>query len=346
MAHEAHDGAILSRVYTAAYPLILHTSQPLEWCRQPFPSGYIAGMSAGETYSALICIYYYLAMSLYCGSNLDTLEADLSTYTKTAKDFKQDRLHDTLSMLWQMVLNLQGESSRRTVLAGDAFNEYTAMQKYDETNNTFMIASTQMFKVFASVFLGEYEVAADLALAYFDLCNKHLAGQPGCIQMTFYCAYACYISISRRRRSSGVLNKYRRLATRAHKMIRAWTRGGNPNLPHQLAMLEAEKRLAKSKLGVISASRHHKVMKHYEQAIWIAGRSGRIHDQALANERMGNIWIRQGDKDRAKFKFDEAIRLHEDWGAHAKVVELMAQRDEIWGPPSEISVLLPADVPE
>jgi hypothetical protein len=72
---------------------------------------------------------------------------------------------------------------------------------------------------------------------------------------------------------------------------------------------------------------HYSACRHYEAAVLYAGRHGWRQDQALAHERYGMYLSRLdgGDERRhqhhhdALFHLREAVKLYDEWGAHAKV---------------------------
>ena len=66
----------------------------------------------------------------------------------------------------------------------------------------------------------------------------------------------------------------------------------------------------------------HLANKHYEVAILVAARRGFTNDKALAHERFGEHALRLGDLNDALYHFERSIVLYQEWGAHAKVVQL------------------------
>lgn len=69
---------------------------------------------------------------------------------------------------------------------------------------------------------------------------------------------------------------------------------------------------------------HYNACRHYEAAVLYAGRRGWRQDQALAHERYGMHLSRLANDDErhghdAHFHLREAVKLYDEWGAHAKV---------------------------
>merc|ERR1712232_51375 len=109
-----------------------------------------------------------------------------------------------------------------------------------------------------------------------------------------------------------------------HKIVKDWAKKGDPNCLHYDLLLDAEKAALKGKKDV--------AIESYQQAALQAGRSGFIHDQALANERLGDFSLDIGDVDEAKYRYNEAIKLYGEWGASRKVRQLEEEK---------LSLLLP-----
>jgi hypothetical protein len=70
----------------------------------------------------------------------------------------------------------------------------------------------------------------------------------------------------------------------------------------------------------------------FKEAVRFAGRRGFTHDQALANERLGDFFSRQRLKDDAKYHFSEAIKLYQKWGGHVKC-ERLHRKVQVLVPP-------------
>mmetsp|Transcript_10194 Transcript_10194/g.14859 ORF Transcript_10194/g.14859 Transcript_10194/m.14859 type:complete len:175 (+) Transcript_10194:3301-3825(+) len=62
---------------------------------------------------------------------------------------------------------------------------------------------------------------------------------------------------------------------------------------------------------------------------FVAGRSGFVHDQALANERAGIFFLETNDEFWASFYLSRARDLYRDWGAQAKVDSMNGMYDSL-----------------
>jgi len=76
----------------------------------------------------------------------------------------------------------------------------------------------------------------------------------------------------------------------------------------------------KDKTGAISK---------YERAIQHAGVRGWIHDEASAEQRFSEFWLRENDNEAAKTHMLRSIELYETWGAKAKSDQLRGKYSDL-----------------
>lgn len=81
-------------------------------------------------------------------------------------------------------------------------------------------------------------------------------------------------------------------------------------------------------------------VKNYEVAILLSGRRGHINDQALSHLRFGEYQLSEGNKMEAKYHFDLALSLYQEWGAEAIVQLLTRKHGSLLSHPAEFIVPL------
>ena len=108
--------------------------------------------------------------------------------------------------------------------------------------------------------------------------------------------------------------KYLRFAKPFVRTIDDWVDRGNPNVRWYGELLKAE-------LQVV-ARKFPRAELHYETAILLAGRRGRLNIQALAQQRRAESRLSRGLKDDAAHDIRQALGLYENWGALGKVRQL------------------------
>ena len=112
------------------------------------------------------------------------------------------------------------------------------------------------------------------------------------------------------------------------RAIEEWADKGNPNVRRYDELLKAEFASLDGK--------GPRAKRHYEKAILLCGRRGVHNIWALAHQRRGEFYLREGNDDDALYDINNAIRLYEDWGAKAKVEQLKAKYGKLLGHPSEM----------
>ena len=108
------------------------------------------------------------------------------------------------------------------------------------------------------------------------------------------------------------------------RLMRLWAGLVPENFLHQLELVEAE--LARC-LG-----QEEQAAEAYEKAIQDARRNGYIHESALAAELAAEFYLAHGDDSAAKEHLLTAFYSYQDWGAKAKVADLVRRYPE-WLPP-------------
>mmetsp|Transcript_6651 Transcript_6651/g.9568 ORF Transcript_6651/g.9568 Transcript_6651/m.9568 type:complete len:258 (-) Transcript_6651:166-939(-) len=120
-------------------------------------------------------------------------------------------------------------------------------------------------------------------------------------------------------------------ARKVHKIIRKWSRDGNPNVVHYESLLNAEKSVLKGKYDL--AEQYYRTSR--DAALQ---RCARI-DAAMATERHGEFLINQRGKTKEGIRvFQEAIDLYKETGAFAKVNQMECKYRHLCPRPQEITM--------
>jgi hypothetical protein len=91
---------------------------------------------------------------------------------------------------------------------------------------------------------------------------------------------------------------------------------GNPNTGHLVKLLDAE---------ILATHKHYdtnQIKSLFDSSIAKANRAGLIHNAALANERAGDFFLKEGDLYWAEHYLGQSKSLYADWGAAAKVSQI------------------------
>lgn len=158
------------------------------------------------------------------------------------------------------------------------------------------------------------------------LVEKITPGFLGIGPLYFYCALSC-LSMAR---NEPKVSKHKKRAKKFLSKFKGWTTKGHPNVSHFQELISAE--LASLRGDV------HTAKIHYEVAIYLAGRWGRIGDQGLAHERFGDHCMTVGEERTAAYNYTHAIKLYEEWGAMAKCDILRSSAQALVMPVAEVKI--------
>ena len=313
------DKAALCRGMFTINLLLRHWFEPLALCQNGLLESYRLGMSCGDAANASFAMTTHLLACYHSGKPIALIDEDARVFIDTLADSEQQHMVYIWCVHRQLFQNLRGTNvADRTELVGDIF---------DESNHVFNHSSATKIhlpflfgaRISICMYWREYKKGAETAMERLNtVIMKEQAGQVSCKSITFHsglCAFA----------ASHKEPKYKKFGKRCLKRLFGWRQLGDPNVVHQVEILQAEEAWLK---GQVDDS-----IKHFEKGIAVAGRSGWIHEQALANERLSLLWKAQGNSNEAEYRLSEAIRLYKEWGAEALVLALQQGADS---PPRKV----------
>jgi hypothetical protein len=226
------------------------------------------------------------------------------------KKYGQLKILRAFGYYQQTVMNLRGRSSSTSALNGEALDEDEALKWAKEEGDDAFCLAVRRAQVYIATYFADYRRAAEIALAHGDKAVALAPGHFGNVEVAFACALSCLAAT----RCFANKTKYRNRGVRFAKLLKKWHENDNPNCVAHDALLDAE-RCALDK-------KESKALKNYEVAVLLAGRRGLVNLQALCNERFADYLVICNDINEASYRFNEAIRLYEEWGASKKVEQL------------------------
>lgn len=257
------------------------------------------------------------------------------------EEFKQLTILKAHQGLWQLLLNLTGQSEDPTELSGRALDLDNFVEGDENMREHCKFVSAR-YSVHTAFWSGSYEKAVG---HIFDngLHNGHyekvFLGFYNLIPLYYHCALTLSTVLrndpkkDKRKRLSAAMFFANRIFFWAKNGVSSWLiltaslkasvhlpldlKSQNPNVQHYALMIK----------GDLDILRHQGVnaAQFYKDAIESSTRCGFINDQALAHERLGEYLLDNGDEKDAEFHLAEAIRLHGEWGAHTRC-ELLRQK--------------------
>ncbi|CAB9520243.1 Transcriptional regulator [Seminavis robusta] len=294
-----------SRTLFCAAAFCLHWQEPTTHLRKMLVDGYNVGLRSGDVESAMWSIFSYLDFGFYNGLPLAMIEKDCAVYTQQMNELGQSKHAIYLRCLWQLVLNLLGkEDNNMAELNGSVLNLKEELAKADKAMGVRAQVNRQ--RLVNAFWSGDFVKTCKLIEetgAHKGSFYEAFAGSYVMPQLHFNLGLAFFAAFKQTKKL-----KYKRMANAHAKKIYDWAKNGNPNVVHSALLLQAEsKSLQKAKFP--------ETIKLYKEAILLAGRQGFLHDQALANERIGEFYVSHGLDTDAQFYFWEAIRCFGEWGS-------------------------------
>jgi predicted ATPase/signal transduction histidine kinase len=243
------------------------------------------------------------------GENLDSLSRQILQYVSFTQQLKLESVALVINIIRQTALNLQGHSSNKYVLVGDAFDETEMLCTLSK--NTTWLSIFHSCKTCMNYFFHRY----DEAIKSSELIIKYKESNPGFFLYSvnnFYHSLALlaqYINISKSEQK-----KYLNQVAINQKKMKQWAQHAPCNFQHKYDLVEAER------LRLLG--QETKAMNLYDRAIAGAKENGYTQDEALANELAASFYVSFGKEKIAKIYMTEAYYGYIRWGAFAKVKDL------------------------
>ena len=284
---------------------------------------YRIGMLSGNIDGAAYGMFTALLCHFFSGTSLKSVKDDLEIYTPQVEALKIQSVVLHMHGLWQVVLDLiHGRSGRVGDLdygvspsSSDLMVNLTDVSDFSDTNHPpVMKKFFHSWICYRCVYLGDYEIGAEIALKEQDSLYKSIAGFSFFGFFTFPRAFCLYA----RARATGQRRLWQN-ARKVRQVLRLWVRNGGVNFLHQLFLLDAEDAVLRG--DAVAAS------KAYSAAITTAARSGFVQDAGLANERYADflVSLQDGTAD-VDYHYREAIKYYSEWGSSGNVASVRQKR--------------------
>mmetsp|Transcript_14761 Transcript_14761/g.40794 ORF Transcript_14761/g.40794 Transcript_14761/m.40794 type:complete len:1190 (+) Transcript_14761:2-3571(+) len=334
---ERYTGTVLAgATLGCCYPASGHLFVPFSHTSQELLSCYQVAMQAGDVEWAITSSSFYLIIHFMAGRPLSVLEVDGPIYIEEMVKF-ENRVHRPVCELYfQCVLNLMGKgNSDPILLKGEILKEYD-MERIMEGSVPHFPSSTAWFvQLMLAYYFGDYKLGVQMAMKHEeeDANEWSLAWA---VPHPFFRGLV-YLARARELKESksspGVSlyasrmgGTYRDLMKRAQTQVdrlRLFVKHEMINSLHMLKILEAEL------ISLDAQATLPDIRRAYTAAIRVATRSGFTQDAALASERFALYLFKTSspDADEASVRWNNAIKLYEEWGAAAKAQQLRREKD-------------------
>jgi len=294
--------ALRGRVLTQAC-MALGCVQPISRCMYLALDGYKASMELGEIQNAFHGARVYLWSFYYSGLPFEPLIDDIEKFAIQMLDYKQFYLFHMVTPMYQLLLNLQGDSNDPTnIEAGKAIELGGSIPTEQEHDICWEFLRAYGMEL--AFYMGDMEKATK----YYDqLKDLHIGYRKATLMFHSRVFFYALVSIENFRQNKKVQTKND--AKKYAGFLKNLVEQGAVNVNHKFQILQAG-------LMSLAPKDSSKVVRKYEKAIALASRTGFLQDSALANYLCAQFCLSQPDHvDSADRFLHEAYKQYLSWGA-------------------------------
>ncbi|MEG4499488.1 AAA family ATPase [Microcoleus sp. F10B5] len=278
---------------------------------KPLLSDYSCGLETGELEFAGYAIFQYSCYSYFVGKQLTQLEREIETYAEAVSKINQQAALNYQKICWQAVLNLIGRSENPCHLKGEAGDEETMLQLYQQTNNYMGIHYLYIQKIVLCYVFENYPEA----LKCIAEIESYLSAGTGQVTLAIFYFYDSLVRLAvyADTPQSEQQKLLERVQANQEKM-KKWADHAPMNFLHKFYLVEAERhRVLREKVEAIEM---------YDKAIALAKENEYINEEAVAHELAAKFYLEWGKEKIAKPYLIDAYYAYAKWGAKAKIDHL------------------------
>ncbi|MDX1957957.1 MAG: AAA family ATPase [Leptospiraceae bacterium] len=303
-----------ARTHFAVNIFIRHWKEHIRVGIKNLLTGYYLALETGDYEFGSFLAHVYTAHSYYAGKELNSIEQEMESYSKSILQMKQMPAFYYNSLYRQVLLNLMGRNENPILIKGEAYDEEKNLPIHMEAKDRYILFNYYLQKLNLCYLFGEYEKGienAANALIFIEGVTAMI-----CIPLYYFYLALCSTAIIAKLTFSKQKKHFRNLK-KALRKFKSWSVSSPSNHAHKYKLLEAE--YARLNGKILEAA------DFYEQAIQLARDSEYIQEEALANELCGKFFFEQKKEKIAKTYLAEAVYLYKSWGAIAKSRSLASQ---------------------
>ena len=311
-----HDCRALAMAYD-----VIPWREPYHNCLQPLEQAYKMALRHGAIEEMYLPMVNYSLVYFHCGLRLEHLKKDMLRLVEIFGDFELTSHVALLRPTLQLVLDLMGlsDTEKLTRLSGDDYSTRALMEEPGQGDKQALQHYYRQRMIFA-YYMGDIGLAEEMS-SKLKPPNMRDVTAFWLAPRIFYeglIAFAMCRSGDKSRRKKYIVRGQKCL-----QMLEQFVADGNVNCPHMALILQAEH----MGLGALQGRGGGPTAQiFYDNAIIAAGKSGFIHEQALANELAAGYFLRRGDTEDnrawASTYLDRAYDLFQQWGARAKTMQM------------------------
>ncbi|MCY7406980.1 MAG: trifunctional serine/threonine-protein kinase/ATP-binding protein/sensor histidine kinase [Alkalinema sp. CAN_BIN05] len=300
---------------------IQHHQEHLSQTIPRLVKSYISALETGDQEFASYSAFNFCTNSLWLGTELEKLVAEMSMYSQSVKQLGQPLVQTYLNIHWQVVINLLGQTQNPCRLVGSAYDQDQMLVLHQDANDLSGMGFLLICKLILGYLFGDMKQAVDCANQAETYANA-LTGFMHIPLLHFYKALA--LLNSQREPLNSLETDWLVQFQVSQAVIRKRADNAPMNFLHKWQLIEAERQAT---LG-----NKAEAIDLYDRAILGAKENGYIQEEALANELAAKFYLNWGKEKIAAGYMQEAYYRYGKWGAKAKTDRLELEYPQLLQP--------------
>ncbi|KAL3935053.1 MAG: hypothetical protein SGBAC_009354 [Bacillariaceae sp.] len=296
------DLAIKGRVLTQAC-MAGGCTQPISNCMYLALGGYKTSMELGDIQNAFHGARVYLWSFYFSGLPFGPLLTDIEKFARQMLEYGQHYIFHMTIPLFQMLLNLKGDSEDPcNIEVGAAYEMTKVKRNVEDTDRCWEFIRSYGMEL--AIYFGDFEKAT----GYYEvLKDLDIGFRKASILYHTRVFFFALINIEKYRRTKKM--HFKSEATKHTNFLRSIVEQGGVNVNQKFQILQAE-------LNSLSPKDNTEAIRKYEKAIVLAARTGFLQDSALGNYLCAKFCLSDPDRiDSAQRFLAEACEQYISWGA-------------------------------
>ncbi|MDA0866634.1 MAG: serine/threonine-protein kinase PknK [Cyanobacteria bacterium] len=289
--------------------LIAHWKMPLREVAAQLQNVYQMGLEIGDLEYAAYGLYASVQACLFAGDKLTDIKHRLDMAAEVTSRLQQQITQQWVGINQQLVIGLQGHPPNE----GDNPHILTMPPSIDGGGQTgqFLVHSYQMFLHYL---FGRTEAALAAAAQAQPVLDAATSAPPWPVHA--WVEALCWLahgSSTPPKLPHHVVRKVQAV----RKPLRRWAHHAPANYEAAYHLLEGEYNRAIGKVTL--------ALSHLQKAIQAAHTYERLHEEAIAHERLGHLYLQLEQSIAASGHLTQSYLCYRLWGADAKALQLQQQ---------------------
>ena len=303
----------LARTYVVC-GLVKIFFEPIQALPDFLDKGFDAGMSADGPGYAFAARHVKFILSPLMGSKLGPLGAECEAFVAVLKEYRHSSI-ETAYIVLQSIQNLLGRSIDPTELTGDVIINQDDFIRGLAKDKPALLLHYYFFRMWLAFIFRNFDVAEEMLTRLESLGLKPELLADGTFYMGLVATQMHYMADQDGTKNQNFL--WKSMALRSKEKLENLAKISHWNFSQKARLLAAEiayKVEADTEVAKLT----------YIEAITLAGEHKFVHEEAIACELAGLFYRHTGESSVAKEYLKRSQKHYGEWGASAKVDEIMA----------------------